>query len=132
MSARMNGSEPMTPHNLIGDAVLGIVEQVVAPLRAEVEELRAELEEVRTRVATPRVLSLKQACVQLGVGKTKFYELLATTDLAGTRGSLPGNRFDRDLLMAWIDRRAGVARRKQPKASRRRTRSASRLQRRKS
>ncbi len=98
------------------DAVRRVVELVVAPLQAEVEALRAAVEEASAGGALPRVLSVEQACEQMGVKRTKLYELLGATDLAETCVAIPGVRrtlFDRELLLAWIERRAGVAGRQQ-------------------
>jgi excisionase family DNA binding protein len=107
-----------------------VIQSVVAPLRSEIDGLRREIEELRATGA-PRILSVDQACKQLGVKRTKFYELLAHTDLGETQADLPRvsqRHFDRELLFAWIERHSRVAQRKQTKTSRRRRPSASRLQ----
>lgn len=126
--ALMSDPKPNRP-DAIGEAVRSVVQSLVTPLRSEIEELRREIEELRTAGA-PRVLSVDQACEQLGVGRTKFYELLAQTDLRDAQVNLPGvsgKRFDRDRLFAWIERHAGVTQRKQLRKSRRPPHSASGL-----
>ncbi|MCW8137952.1 MAG: helix-turn-helix domain-containing protein [Planctomycetota bacterium] len=81
-------------------------ERQIAQLRREIDELRQSL--AMFDGSLPRILSVQQACDELGVGRTTFYELLSSgsgLDEAVVRvPGVRGTRLDRDRLMAWIDR----------------------------
>lgn len=100
---RKNSSDASA--DLLTRAFESLIEQALAPLEAKIAELRGELEDLRQQAALPKLLTIKTAAEQLGVGRTKLYELLATTDLAKAIVPLPGTRgqrIDRDALLEWV------------------------------
>lgn len=106
---------------VLAGAIAQFVERAFAPLRQELDLLKQQ-REPSASTYLPRVLSVDQASRELGVSRSTFYALVAdeSTGLADALVHLPGvsgTRVDRDRLMKWIDRRAGVAKRRHRRRS---------------